>query len=147
MSVDKEQVRAAVEQSFEDSENMKKMISSDASAGDPMWDALMARVNASNRARMWDIFAEEAWRHIENYTVPQYGDFPDDQVAKWDEEQLKTQIEKYLNRLSSSSRGEQESNMDLIKIAHYAQLIWSKRLGFEEAFKQVIEERKDNGPE
>lgn len=143
MSVDKEQVLAATHQSFEDSAGMKSLIGEGISEDDPIYTALMARANASNRGRMWDIFAEEVWSHIENYTIKQYGDFPTDQVAKWDEAQLKTQIEKYLNRLNSSSRGEQDSNMDLIKIAHYAQLIWSKRLGFEDTFNEVLKEKED----
>lgn len=91
----------------------------------------------SSRALMWDVFAEEVFNHIEGYTVPQYGDFPDDNVATWTPEQCVTQIEKYCKRFGSNARGEQETNLDLIKIAHYAQLAWAKRLGFEEEMKNM----------
>lgn len=147
MSVDKEQVLAAVRESFEDSATLYSMVEEsfpkEEERQSPQVNTIIEKCHASNRERMWDIFAEEVSHHVRTYTVSQYGDFPNDQVAKWDEAQLKTQIEKYLNRLNSSSRGEQESNMDLIKIAHYAQLIWSKRLGFEEAFNEVLKEKEN----
>lgn len=146
MSIDKEQVLTAVRESFAESEELKRVIpGADDFDNAVAFDSIVARgVHGKNRSRMWDIFSEEVWSHIQHYAIKQYGDFPNDQVTKWNEEQLKTQIEKYLNRLNSNSRGEQESDLDLIKIAHYAQMIWSKRLGFEDAFDTVLKEREDN---
>lgn len=146
MSIDKEQVLAVVRESFDASEELKKVIPEAADSDNAAdFDNIVARgVYGKNRSRMWDIFSEEVWHHIQHYAVKQYGDFPNDQVTKWNEEQLKTQIEKYLNRLNSNSRGERESDLDLIKIAHYAQMIWSKRLGFEEAFNTILKEKEDN---
>ena len=40
--------------------------------------------------------------------------------------------------MESNERGDMERNRDLFKIAHYCQMIWSKRLGFDEAWKEVL---------
>ena len=142
MSIDKEQVLTAVRESFEDSELIKKLIEhmgDDEEVGTD-FTQIKCKIEASNRERMWDIFSEEVVNHIRHYAVKQYGDYPSDQITEWNEEQLKTQIQKYLSRLESNQRGTYESDLDLIKIAHYAQMIWSKRLGFEDAFQQVLTE-------
>ena len=94
----------------------------------------------SNRGIMWNIFADEVARHIEHYTVPQYGDFPEDQASSWTEDDMVKQIQKYLNRINTNERGEMERDRDLMKIAHYVQMIWSKRMKFEEAFKEILDE-------
>ena len=96
----------------------------------------------SNRLLLWDCFADEVGRHVEEYTVPQYGDFPDDQATKFTEEDLKTSIKRYVNRIDSNARGEIEATRDLLKIAHYASMLWCKRLGFEEALLEVMAEDK-----
>lgn len=140
MSIDKEQVKQALQETFIIDEVVEQMAKEDGFTPD------MTMIK-SNRGRMWSIFADEVANHIENYTVKQYGDYPDDQVAKWDEGALKLQIEKYLNRLDTNQRGDMEANMDLIKIAHYAQLIWSKRLGFEDTLAEIIAERNSEHTE
>lgn len=134
MAVDKEQVKQALQETFIIDEVVTQMAKEDNLEPDP-------NMIKSNRGRMWSIFADEVANHIENYTVKQYKDYPEDQVTGWDEHILKEQIQKYLNRLDSNQRGDMEANMDLIKIAHYAQMIWSKRLGFEEALSEIIAER------
>ena len=96
----------------------------------------------SNRLLLWDCFADEVGRHVEEYTVPQYGDFPDDNVASWSADDCIKQIQKYVNRMDSNSRGELEATRDLLKIAHYASLVWCKRLGFEEALAEVRKEQE-----
>ena len=47
-----------------------------------------------------------------------------------------------MNRMDSNSRGELEATRDLLKIAHYASLVWCKRLGFEEALAEVRKEQE-----
>lgn len=94
----------------------------------------------SNRLLLWDCFADEVGRHVEEYTIPQYGDFPTDNVASWSADDCAKQIQKYANRMESNSRGELEATRDLLKIAHYASLVWCKRLGFEEALAEVRNE-------
>lgn len=135
MAVDKNQVELAIRQAFE----LDKWAHAFAIENNGE-EAFSVR---SNRGKMWDIFSDEVVNHIEHYTVAQYKDFPEDQVTEWTEEDLVKQIQKYINRISSNERGDMERNRDLMKIAHYAQMIWSKRLGFEDAFKEVIEEMKN----
>lgn len=136
--VDLEQVKQAIQETFILDEMLETMREEDGLEPDPS-------MIKSRRGKMWQIFNDEMVTHIENYAVSQYGDFPDDQVTKWTEADLKKQIEKYLNRMDSGERGRIERDRDLLKIAHYAQLIWAKRLGFEEAFTEILaeQEKKD----
>lgn len=140
MAVDKEQVKQALRETFIIDEVVTQMAKEDNIEPDPS-------MIKSNRGRMWSIFSDEVANHIENYTIKQYKDFPEDQVTRWDEHILKEQIQKYLNRIDSNQRGDMDANMDLIKIAHYAQMIWSKRLGFEEALSEILKERNENNDE
>lgn len=137
MAVDKAQVEQAIREAFQ----LDVWVKALAEENGGKIDESMIK---SNRGKMWDIFSDEVGRHIENYTVSQYKDFPDDQVTEWTEGDLVKQIKKYINRIDSNERGDIERNRDLMKIAHYAQMIWSKRLGFEEAFKAYLEELKAN---
>jgi hypothetical protein len=84
------------------------------------------RFTVSRRGRDFLAFAEKVFRHIEDYTVKQYGDAPNDQVEEWTPEQCMRQIGKYVARFESNARGEQEKFRDLVKVAHYAQLAWLK---------------------
>lgn len=131
MAIDKDAVKQAVLDSYINDEIMKEMAKEE---GVDVSDLILQ----TNRARMWSIFSTEVGSHIENYTVKQYGDFPDDQATNWDEAYLKQQMQKYINRMDSNERGDMERNRDLFKIAHYCQMIWSKRLGFDEAWKEVL---------
>ena len=85
----------------------------------------------SKRADQWKTFALRVVDHIEKYTVPQYGDYPDDQASSFTEEEIISQFKRYVNRLSSNARGEIEAKRDLFKIAHYAALLYFKRYGDE----------------
>lgn len=80
---------------------------------------------ASVRGIEWLAFAIEVLRHIENYTVPQYGDAPDDQIHSWTDAQCVAQIGKYAARFGRNARYNQEK-LDLLKIAHYACLAFNK---------------------
>jgi ubiquinone biosynthesis protein Coq4 len=77
-------------------------------------------------------------RHIDHYTVPQYGDRPDDQVETWTPEQCMDSIKRYCNRFGSNRRGRIETLRDMVKIAHFAQLIYDKMQPDEEE-KRMIE--------
>ena len=77
----------------------------------------------SKRGQQWQDFSNNVFEHVEDYTVPQYGDAPNDQVANWDEGQIITQIEKYVGRLRTNARGPEEAARDLLKIAHYSCLL------------------------
>ena len=79
----------------------------------------------SKRAGDWKWFSEIMINHIDNYTVPQYGDRPDDEVADWTPEACVFAIRKYLSRFGKQSRrGEQQ--LDLLKMAHFTQILYDK---------------------
>ncbi len=79
----------------------------------------------SQRAIAWRKFADQVEQHIEEYTVPQYGDAGDDQVTEWTVEDCLKQLSKYRNRHGKNSRpGQQE--LDFLKMAHYVQLAAEK---------------------
>lgn len=79
----------------------------------------------AQRTKDWNEFAAKMADHIENYTVPQYGDAPNDNVAAWSAQDCIAQIQKYATRFGSNQRTGQEA-LDLMKIAHYAQLAMGK---------------------
>lgn len=134
MSVNKEAVLEEVRSQLAADAWVKEMAKANEADGE--------YVARSNRLLLWDCFSEEVARHVEEYTVPQYGDFPDDNVASWSADDCVKQIQKYVNRIDSNSRGELEATRDLLKIAHYASLVWCKRLGFEEALAEVRKEQE-----
>lgn len=79
----------------------------------------------SKRGAAWVAFAEEVLRHIEGYTVPQYGDKGEDQVTDWTAGECFKQVKKYEARFGRNAReGQQE--LDLFKSAHYVQLTCEK---------------------
>lgn len=79
----------------------------------------------SKRGTNWCTFAEEMLGHIEQYTVPQYGDKGEDQVTEWNDEDCVKAMKKYLGRYGKNQRAGQQK-LDLMKIAHYAQLTLEK---------------------
>ena len=88
--------------------------------------ALMAKP-LSMRGKEWDAFAKNVEEHIETYTVPQYGDAPDDQASQFTEHDMAANIKRYVNRLESNARGPEEAQRDLLKIAHYCAMLYFKR--------------------
>lgn len=79
----------------------------------------------SKRGREWVGFSTLVLAHIETYTVPQYGDAGEDLCTNYTPEYCVSQIEKYVKRFGKNVRGEQQL-LDLSKIAHYAQMAFSK---------------------
>lgn len=78
----------------------------------------------SNRAKQWEEFAAEVFDHIENYTVPQYGDAPGDMVETFTPADIKMNLARYVSRIGSNARGPEEAKRDALKIAHYAWGCW-----------------------
>lgn len=78
----------------------------------------------SERAKDWDVFSTRVYNHIENYTVPQYGDKGEDLAGEYTQEQCLQQVKKYLARHGKNQRGGQDQQ-DLLKAAHYIQMAWS----------------------
>lgn len=89
----------------------------------------------SIRYYMWNLFASIVGEHVQMYTVPQYGDYPDDNVANWSSDDCLKQIQKYANRFFSNSRGDAERKKDLLKVAHYASLAYLKECDLESRFQ------------
>lgn len=86
--------------------------------------------STSNRGEEWGRFSKAVSDHIEQYTVPQFGDKPDDQLhTDWTDSDCILAIKKYANRAGKNSRGPEEDLRDLLKIAHYACVAWCKKQG------------------
>jgi hypothetical protein len=75
----------------------------------------------SKRGEDWKEFSEKVLSHIENYTVPQYGDRGGDQATEFTSHDHIVQAKKYINRYGKNSRPGQEI-LDLVKTAHYCQM-------------------------
>ena len=80
----------------------------------------------SKRAKDFSVFAVIVERHIENYTVPQYGDAPKDPIEEWTPKQCMDSIKRYTERIDSNRRGHLESLRDMVKIAHLAGVAFYK---------------------
>lgn len=78
-------------------------------------------VPLSMRGQDWVAFSNKVLAHIENYTVPQYGDKGEDQASDWDAAMLMEQAKKYGNRFGRNQRAGQEM-LDFMKSAHYVQM-------------------------
>ena len=78
-----------------------------------------------NREKEWVDFSKLVRDHIVNYTIPQYGDGPNDSAETWTVGECLTSIKKYCNRYGSNIReGQQE--LDFKKIAHYCCMAYWK---------------------
>jgi hypothetical protein len=80
------------------------------------------------REMEWEIFSNIVEKHIAEYTIPQYGDAPEDQVYKWEVSDIVTQLAKYTLRQDRGGgvRGKEEQCRDFLKIAHYACMAYMK---------------------
>ena len=97
-------------------------------------DEVYSQTGSSMREHMWVIFSTVVGLHLREYAVPQYGDAPTDQLYNWTPDQCIKQIGKYVARMDSNARGEQEKLTDLLKIAHYASAAWLKLRDYEKLF-------------
>lgn len=78
---------------------------------------------SSVRGLEWMEFSQAVYTHIENYTVPQYGDKGADLCSEYSVEKCLDQAKKYLARHGRNSRPGQDKQ-DLLKAAHYLQMAW-----------------------
>ena len=79
----------------------------------------------SLRGMEWTEFSDNVLYHVEEYTVPQYGDKGEDNVTDWSAKDCVRQIEKYVKRFGKNAR-EGQDKLDLLKVAHYACLAYNK---------------------
>jgi hypothetical protein len=82
-------------------------------------------MSASKRVLDWADFSSEVATHIEDYTVPQYGDKGEDIVTNWTAEDCLRQVDKYLKRRGRNARPDQD-RLDLIKAVHFIQMAVEK---------------------
>lgn len=75
----------------------------------------------TKRGSNWNTFAYDVFKHIELYTVPQYGDEGNDLASTYTAEDCVKQAQKYMARFGKNARPGQEK-LDLIKAAHYIQM-------------------------
>jgi hypothetical protein len=79
----------------------------------------------SKKSEEWVEFSKKVFNHIEEYTIPQYGDYPD-LTTDFTIQDIKAQLVRYVGRVGSGVRGEKEALRDCKKIAHYACVLYSK---------------------
>lgn len=80
----------------------------------------------SKKMAEWITFSSEVMDHIEDYCIPQYGDYPDKSIERWKPEDIKSFLEKYVQRIGTGVRGSAERKRDCLKIAHYACYLHTK---------------------
>lgn len=95
----------------------------------------------SIRVDDFETFSKIVVGHIRNYTIPQYGDAPHDQIQEWSPEQCIDSIKRYVNRFGTNRRGRIEQLRDLAKIAHLAAIIFDKLEPDEEEMDRIREGR------
>lgn len=93
---------------------------------EPSVDSFVIEPQMSKRGEEWVAFSAKVLAHIEDYTVPQYGDAPNDSITTWSDAACVEQIGKYAARYGKNARDGQEQ-LDLLKIAHYACLAFHKQ--------------------
>lgn len=103
----------------------------------PQYCQLM-REKVAVRTYMWNMFSGMVADHVQNYTVNQYGDYPNDNVTNWSRDDCLKQIEKYVKRFYTNARGVDELNKDLLKIAHYCSLAYFKNNNLEKEFDPLL---------
>ena len=96
-----------------------------------------------NRSAMWEAFGNVVNMHIMEYTVPQYGDYPNDLRTNSSVNDILDCIRRYVARFDNNSRGEDERLLDLLKIANYAGMAYMKSRGYEEIFNVIPPKTED----
>ena len=67
---------------------------------------------------LWESFSEKVLYHIENYTVPQYGDKGTDRADSYTVKICLEHVNRYMARYGRNSRPGHDK-LDLLKMAHY----------------------------
>lgn len=79
-----------------------------------------------DRLTEWEQFSNQVADHVINYTIPQYGNAPDDHVGAWTARDCVNAMARYIARYGSGARGDTEQRRDFLKLAHYACLALSR---------------------
>ena len=81
----------------------------------------------SKRGADWLAFSDKVLAHINNYTVPQYGDKGEDQITDWTIEECLLAVKKRLSRYGKNVR-ENQQTLDFLKMVHETQIAYEKFL-------------------
>ena len=84
-----------------------------------------------SRLEEWNDFSDRVDNHISDYTVQQYGDYNEDMASTMSSDACMQQIKRYVMRYGNNARGPIEARRDMLKIAHYACIIFYKLLNEE----------------
>lgn len=79
----------------------------------------------SKRGKDWIEFAELVLKHVDEYTVPQYGDEGSDIATNYTPDDALRSAAKYVARYGKNARAGEQVR-DFIKIAHYAQIAYKQ---------------------
>jgi hypothetical protein len=80
-----------------------------------------------NRSAKWIKFAENMPSHLLHYCDEQYPTTdPDNDLDNWTIEDVKAHMKTYVGRIGSTQRGSEQAKEDMIKLAHFASIIWNK---------------------
>lgn len=80
----------------------------------------------SAKALDWLSFSDSVVNHIENYVIPQYGDKGKDPYSENELIEFLKQIDKYTKRNINGNKRDGQLKLDLLKIAHCAQMAFEK---------------------
>lgn len=78
------------------------------------------------RLQEWWNFSDDVEEHIQEYTIPQYGDYPQDQLTTTTNECIVHDMKRYLNRFGKGQRGIKEAMRDMLKVAQYAGVLYNR---------------------
>lgn len=80
----------------------------------------------SKKAEEFAKFSVEVLKHIEEYAVPQYGDYPNDLIKETSIDDIVHDMQRYLHRMKTNARGAKEVERDFLKLAHYSCIAYYK---------------------
>jgi len=103
---------------------------------------MMLAEDYSEKGQAWIGFAQLTLRHVENYSVPQYGPTLSENTDVTSTEDCLKYIAKYLRRHGSDRRGRIEELRDLVKIAHFAQFAFDMMKPTKEEIDAIREGRR-----
>lgn len=90
-------------------------------------------------------FVIKVIHHIENYVIPQYGDYPDQMIDDFSMAEMASQVKRYAGRFGNNARGPVEDHRDTYKFAHYACYMEDKLVQRDDTNKKDNEVWSDGG--
>jgi hypothetical protein len=80
-----------------------------------------------DRYEKWKKFEPKVIRHLTEYCDKQYPTSdPDNDLNNWSIPDLKAHMKAYVNRIGTTQRGPEQAKEDMLKLAHFACIIWNK---------------------